>query len=190
MQSGVAVIYPKGEKCSIATYTSYERVRIGMYIIRSDEEILTLIRCEKKIQKKPPNLKKSNRDIKTRFRVISTEESLEFEVFFAQNARLHDDFSLGLMLDKYLLYRCNGFHGTTFAGYHVYEHHAQIHSHTLTFEDIINGRSDKPSKIDCLTNEYFNFISAQLYFLRLCGINNYQDYFDFSKLNQISIYDL
>ena len=121
---------------------------------------------------------------------MSTEDSLEFEVFLAQNAKLQDDFSLGLLYDKYLLFRCNGFHGTTVSGFHKHEHHAQINSHTLTFEDIMGGRSDKPSQIDILTGEYFNFLSAQLYFLRSCGISNYQDYFDFSKLNQISFDDI
>ena len=159
---------------------------VSMDIIRSDEEILRLIKCEKIIHKKPPNPKASNRDIKTRFKVISTEEALEFEVFFAQNARLLDDFSLGLMIDKFQLFRCNGFHGTTIAGFHKYEHHAQVHSHTLTFDDIMNGRNGDPSRIDYLTGEYYNFISAQQYFLRLCGVTNYQDYFDFSKLNQMS----
>ena len=99
-----------------------------MDIIRSDEEILKLIKCRKVIQKKPPNPKASNRDKKTRFKVISTEDALEFEVFFAQNTRLPDDFSLGLMLDKYLLYRCNGFHGTTVAEADVMTKISEINS--------------------------------------------------------------
>jgi hypothetical protein len=157
-----------------------------MDIIQSDEEILKLIKCAKRIEKKPSQPKISNRDIKTKFKVISIDESLEFEAFFAQNSRLPDDFSLGLILDKDLLVRCNGFHGTTFAGFHQYEHHALVHSHTLTLNDIMNGRNSKPSHIEDLTGKYFNFLSGQLYFLNFCGVINYQDYFDFSKLSQMS----
>jgi len=161
-----------------------------MSIIRSDEEILNLIKCDKAICKKPPAPKESNRDTKRKFMVVSTEKSLELDVFFAQNIRLPNDFSIGLMFENFLLFRCNGFHGTTVAGYHKYDHHAQVHSHTLTFDDIMNGRKNHPSKIEVLTGKYVDFESAQLFFLQTCGINNYQDYFDFSKLDQMSIYDL
>ena len=183
----------KKQKIIFALAVRYVIIRsrgvIGMDVIRNDEEILNLIKCEKKLLKKPPNPKKTNRDFHTKFNVISTEKSLEFQVFFAQNSRLRDDFSLGLMLDKFQLFRCNGFHGTTIAGFHQHVHHAQIHSHTLTFDDIMNGRDSNPSKIDHLTSEYFDFLSAQRYFLRACGISNYQDYFDFSKLDQFSLFE-
>ena len=161
-----------------------------MVIIRSDEEIIKLIKCEKTILKKPSTPKTSNRDIKRSFGVVSADELLKFEVFFAQNARLPTDFSAGLMIEKYLLFRCNGFHGATSTGFHRYGHHAQLHSHTLTLDDIMNGREGKPSKIDDLTGKYYDFQSVQLFFLRTCNISNYQDYFNFSKLNQISFDDL
>jgi len=161
-----------------------------MDVIRSNEEILDLIQCEKKILKKPPSPKKSNRDIKIKFGLVSSDGSLEYEVFFAQSARFPDDFSLGLMLDKFLLFRCNGFHGTTVSGFYQYSHHAQVHSHTLTLNDIMSGRSDKPSQIKDLTGKYYDFLSAQMYFLQTCGVINYHDYFDFSKLKQLSFSDI
>jgi hypothetical protein len=158
-------------------------------IIRNDEDIISLIKCEKTILKKPPNPKESNRDIKRTFSVVSADESLEFEIFFAENAKLPEDFSIGLMYNKFLLLRCNGFHGTTNAGFHRFNHHAQVHSHTLTYNDITNGREEKPSKIDDLSGKYFCFQSAQLYFLKICNVNNFQNFFDYSKLDQITIED-
>jgi len=158
--------------------------------ISNDDDIVKLIQCEKVIIKKPPNPKESNRDIKRAFSVMATGESLEFEVFFAENTRLPEDFSIGLMLDKYLLLRCNGFHGTTLAGFHIHKHHAHVHSHTLTYNDIINGREDNPSNINDLSGKYFCFQSAQLYFLKICNVINYQNFFDYSKLDQISFDDL
>jgi len=159
-------------------------------LIRSDEEILEFIRCEKSIPKKPPSQKETNRDLKRKFDVISTAKSLEFEVFFAQNIRLPSDFSIGLMLGKFLLIRYNGFHGTTNAGIHKYGHHAYVHSHTLTFDDIMNGRESNPSKLNDMTGSYFDYESAQLYFLKECNIVNFKEYFDFSKYNQMSFADL
>ena len=159
-------------------------------IIRSDDDIFNLIQCEKTMLKRPQNPKESNRDIKRTFCVVSVDGLLEFEIFFAESVRLPDDFSVGLMFNKYQLFRCNGFHGETNAGFHRYEHHAQVHSHTLTYNDITNGREGKPSKIDYLTGRYHDFPSAQLYFLRVCKINNYMNYFDFSKLDKLSFDDL
>jgi len=54
----------------------------------------------------------------------------------------------------------------------------------------MNGRNDKPTKIDDMTGKYVNFVSAQLHFLQTCGIINYQEFFDFSYLNQITFDDL
>ncbi|MCL2828701.1 MAG: hypothetical protein FWD99_08205 [Oscillospiraceae bacterium] len=155
-------------------------------ILRNDDEILRIIKCEKIISRKPPNLKESNRDRKCKFNVASTDSSLIFEVFFAQNIKLPDDFSIGLMFGDFQLIRYNGFHGETIAGFHRYEHHAKVHSHTLTLDDIMNGRGPNPSKIEYMTGKYYDFESAQRFFLRECSIINYEEYFDFTKYDQIS----
>ena len=159
-------------------------------ILRSDDEILELIRSEKMIFRKPPGQKETNRDLKRKFDVVSIDKSLEFEVFFAKNIRVPSDFSLGLMFGKFLLIRYNGFHGTTTQGFHKYGHHAHIHSHTLTLDDIMNGRETAPSKIEDMTGNYYDFESAQLFFLKECGIVNYEDFFDFKKYNQVSFDEL
>ena len=159
-------------------------------VIRSDAEIFELIKCDKSILRKPPSQKETNRDLKRKFDVISMNSSLEFEVFFAQNIRLPNDFSIGLMHGKFLLIRYNGFHGTTNAGFHKYGHHAYVHSHMLTLEDILNGRETNPSRLSDMTGSYFDFESAQLFFLKECNVVNYDEYFNFSKYNQMSFADL
>ena len=163
---------------------------MGAGIIHSDDEIFKLIECDKIIPKKPPVQKQTNRDLIRKFDVISTDGSSEFEVFFAQNVRLPEDFSVGLIYGKSLLIRYNGFHGTTIAGFHKYEHHADAHAHTLTFDDVMNGRESHPSKIEDMTGNYYDFESAQLFLLRNCGILNYEEYFDFTKYSQMSFDDL
>jgi len=163
---------------------------MGIAIFQSDEEIIQIIKCEKRILKKPSGPKPSNRETKQKFELETVDGAAKFEVFFAQNSRLPRDFSLGLMVEKFMLIRYNGFHGTTRAGYHRFQHHENPHSHTLTVDDILSSRESAPTKIDDMTGNYLDYEGAKLFFLRSCGIINYADYFDFSRYNQLTFDDL
>ena len=163
---------------------------MSVVIFQSNEEILRLIECGKKILKKPSNPKASNREEKQKFDVETLDNQIKLDVFFAQNSRLPRDFSLGLMYGKQLLIRYNGFHGTTKAGYHKFGHHEYPHSHTLTIDDILNGRETAPSFVSDMSGKYYDFESAKLFFLQSCGIINYENFFDFSALDQITFDNL
>jgi hypothetical protein len=144
----------------------------------TDSDILALIACPKRIPRKPPKPDFINRNLSQRFEVVGTENGLSFDVFAKCSSRRPSDFSNGLMLGKYLLYRCNGFHGTTKSGFYLWEHHAYPHAHILTMEDIKNGRESAPRKMEDLSSEFSSFPEAQFYFMQHCGIINISDYFD------------
>lgn len=146
--------------------------------ILTDSTIDDLIACEKQFLKAPPKKPRQlNRNIDWRFSVFSVKGEGEFKIFVAQSARMPEDFSIGLMFDQYLLYRVNGFHGTTIRGFHSAPHHAYPHAHKLTVDDISSGRGRKPSFIEDLRGEYTDLLSALLYFFDKCGIINYRKYF-------------
>ncbi len=150
-------------------------------IIADDKDIMRLITCPKSILKKPPKPKAVNASVTQRFCVTSQEPSLEFQVFISYSKRMPQDFSIGLMYEDYLLYRCNGFHGTTRKGFYSAPHHAHPHAHILLINDIQNGRGAKPSQIEDLTGEYIDIITATAFFCKKCGIMNYREYLSFPE---------
>lgn len=154
-------------------------------IIQSNEDILDLIHCKKIIPDQPRRPSEKNRTISQSFKVCSLDGLHEFSVFIAYSGRMPQDFSLGLMYDNHLLLRCNGFHGTTRAGF-VNGHHAYPHGHLLTIDDIQNGRSKKPSKILDYTGKYIDIRTATMFFFGECAIMDDKDYFN---LNQLSMFD-
>jgi len=151
-------------------------------LIRTDLDIISLIACEKQILKKPSPFSEKNRNITQRFSVYSVEKDEEFKVFFSYSSKMPKDFSLGLLYKDYLLFRCNGFHGTTKAGFYNHKHHAYQHSHTLTVVDIEKKCGVYPSNISDMRDKYVDINTAILYFFNRCSIINYEEYFD---LNQI-----
>lgn len=154
-------------------------------VIYNDEDIENLIKCPKTIPEKPKRPAEKNRTITQKFRVCGIENALEFTVFIACSSRMQQDFSIGLMYENYLLFRCNGFHGTTRVGF-VTGHHAYPHGHLLTLEDISNGRQTKPSKIIDLTGKYIDQRTATRFFFETCRIVDEEDYFD---LRQLSLFE-
>lgn len=142
---------------------------------QSDSAILHLIECSKRMIASIPSQKIRNRNYERRFSVFSDDND-EFKIFITQSIPNPIDFSIGLLFDEYLLFRCNGFHGPTKSGSYQYEHHAIAHTHTLTAEDILNGRERKPTKIENVTGQYIDVESALRYFLRRCGIINFEDF--------------
>lgn len=145
--------------------------------IRNDADILRLISCAKNMPtriKKPAEI---NRNVTQKFKVVEYISKAEFDVFITFSSRMPMDFSIGLMYNEFLLYRCNGFHGTTISGFYAAEHHAYPHAHILTMEDIENNRSGKPSRHIDLTGKYVDLHTARLYFFEHCGILGYEKFF-------------
>lgn len=153
--------------------------------LTSNSDIDLLISCPKIFQAPPKKPVTVNRNSSQTFDVFSQDCQLKFSVFISLSLRMPQDFSLGLMYDGFLLIRCNGFHGTTRAGFYTAEHHAHPHAHVLTMEDIENGRSKKPSRVKDLTGEYINLDTAKVFFFKRCGILDYDKYFD---INQFSLF--
>lgn len=154
-------------------------------IIHNDHEIDEHLHCEKIVLSKPKKPSEKNRNISQRFKIQRRDTKQEYSVFITYSSRMPLDFSLGLMLDDYLLLRCNGFHGTTRDRY-LAGHHAYPHGHLLTMEDIQNGRSKKPSKIIDFTGKYVDLNTATRFFFQECSILDPNDYF---TLMQYSLFD-
>lgn len=152
----------------------------------SNSDILHLIKCPKVMNAPIPAAKTKNRNYEQRFSVYSDDYG-EFKIFITQSIPNPIDFSVGLMFNDFLLLRCNGFHGPTRIGSHQYTHHAAVHTHTLTENDIHNGRDRRPSEIEDVTGKYFDVKSALRYFCEKCGIMNYADFAP--ELAQISLFE-
>nr|DAR23531.1 MAG TPA: hypothetical protein [Caudoviricetes sp.] len=157
-------------------------------IVLTDAEINRLIVCPKVFLAKPREVVRVNKNYQQKFMVQETETGNQFTVFISWSQVQPQDFSIGLMFGDILLFRVNGFHGTTRAGYYLARHHAHPHTHTLTVEDIENGRQTNPSLTTDTAGEYVDLISARLYFFKHCGIIGYEKYFSSHK--QLSIDDL
>lgn len=153
----------------------------------TDDKIHELIRCKKGFNSKPREMAKVNQNMSQRFSVVSVDTGNEFQVFINYSLRMPQDFSIGLMYGDFLLFRVNGFHGTTRKGFYLASHHAVPHTHTLTAEDIANGRKAHPSKIEEVPGEYIDLVTARLYFFHYCGIIGFEDFFSDSE--QMSMFD-
>lgn len=150
--------------------------------IKSNQDIHDLITCNKIFKSAPKRESIVNKNISRKFSVYSQNDNLEFDIFITSSVRMEQDFSLGLLYDNMLLYRCNGFHGTTRAGYYSFSHHAYPHAHILSISDIQSGRAKAPSNIENLTGKYINLNTATLYFFNKCGIIGYEKYFNINQL--------
>lgn len=157
-------------------------------VVLTDAEIQRLIRCPKVFVNKPREASKVNKNFYQKFSVKEEATGNCFEVFISWSQKMPMDFSLGLMFGDNLLFRANGFHGTTRAGYFQTEHHAYPHTHTLTEADILAGRKAKPSHVEDVSGEYIDLFTARLYFCKYCGILGYEEYFPTSQ--QLTIEDL
>ena len=158
------------------------------YTCLDNEMIAHYIVCPKVFRSKPRDPVEVNRNYSQRFAVTSADGNMEFDVFISWSSRNPQDFSIGLMYQDHLLYRVNGFHGTTRQGFYSAVHHAYPHTHTLTKEDIECSRKAKPSLVADATGEYYDLASARLFFFRHCGIMGFEKYFPDSQ--QLSVFDL
>lgn len=165
----------------------FSAVRNGVKIVFNgnivdDKDIDLLIHCPKIFKAAPKNASHINRNVTQSFTVFGQNNNLEFRVFITYSERKPEDFSLGLMYKDMLLFRCNGFHGTTRKGFFSAMHHAYPHSHKLSINDIENNRSRKPSTIQDNTGRYIDLSTAIVFFCDECGIIDYERYFPVSQL--------
>lgn len=156
-------------------------------IYLDESTIQQLIACPKEFRTRPRDEVSVNKNYSQRFSVYSIDDNIEFPVFVTYSQFIPQDFSIGLMFDDHLLFRVNGFHGTTRSGYYAADHHAGPHTHTLTPHDIRAGRKNKPSFITDTTGEYVDLLTARLYFFKHCGIIGFNKYFPDSQ--QLSMFD-
>ncbi len=153
----------------------------------TDREIEMLISCPKEFRMRPREMKKVNKNYQQRFSVFSLDTGEEFTVFIAYSQIQELDFSIGLKFGDNLLFRVNGFHGTTRAGYFHAPHHASPHTHTLTHADLCRGNRDKPSSIADMSGQYVDLPTARLYFFKRCGIIGFEQYYEVNQ--QLSMFD-
>lgn len=154
----------------------------------SNAEIKSLIECSKLIRKKPPKAKEKNRNLERRFSVYSSETNDEFMVFISGSVKHPNNFSIGLQYSDYLLFRCNGYHGTTRQGFYSHRHHAYPHCHVLTQDDLLHNRENYPSGIENAEGLYFDENTALYYFCTRCGILNYEEFLP--EASQVNIFQL
>lgn len=161
----------------------------------TDKHIQELISCPKRIEGSVPlKSKLVNGNPQIKFNLVqcdTSQNSARFSAFISSCIKRPEDFSIGLLFlyngENYLLYRCNGFHGTTSSGFYSAEHHRYPHAHRLSEADIIRGNIHKPTTILPLTGTYWDERGAIAYFCETCGIINYKKYFSFEE--QMSIFD-
>ena len=159
-------------------------------VISSDVDIMKLIKSEKYFEQPPRRESENNRNINQRFEVVANSDSEKFSVFITYSVKNPIDFSIGLIYGEYLLYRCNGLHGTTRAGFYSAPHHAYPHSHTLTMNDILYSRQKYPSLSTDLSGCYGNLFSARIFFFKFCSIIGYEKYFPVNEQMKLDLENL
>lgn len=107
----------------------------------------------------------------------STDDQHRFRVFFRQNAKFPENFTIGLDFisrdepGSICLLRCNGPHGP----HRLWPHHSQYHIHRAKAENLNEGM--KAEAFAEVTKAYASFPEAILHFGSICHILNWQEYF-------------
>jgi len=163
----------------------------------SDEEIGSLISCEKKVTQRPrkPLVPDKNREfiLSGKIKCVSTTDAKEFYVFLKQHALLPDQFSIGLMLRikdgediNLVRFNCRQFHKNK--NTNTEEFH-DFHIHRASERELLQGLS----KFDAFrTSLYINFNTALTEFCKYCNIRDTNGvilYNDNIATGQVSIFE-
>jgi hypothetical protein len=150
---------------------------MDMTHIYTDDEIEYLITCPKKITEPPKKgLVSLNGCLRKNMTLISVEEEHEFFVFIRINEDFSENFSVGLIYkspfdgSEIQLFRCNGPHGP----HEVFPHHQKPHIHIAKAE-FLNQERKEPWNIS-LSNDYYSYEEAIVYFIKKCNIMNVDKY--------------
>jgi len=137
----------------------------------SQDHVNDFIGCLKKIKTPPAkNMKVERGASRNSFTAISVENGISFSVFYMQNTRFPENFSIGLTFNPpdhkgmITLIRCNGKHGPSKA----HPHHAVFHIHRVTAARINLGMTEEAEIEE--TDEYADFDGALHYFLRIINL--------------------
>jgi hypothetical protein len=151
----------------------------------TDDQIKTLIGCDKKIVNADPK-KGMKPDGKSDFLqrrnldVCSLSEQESFTVFLRKNNFLIEQFSIGIIYKtrvkepgSIMLLRYNGIHGTK--DYSIDGHYGNFHIHTIT-ETLLNQGIYEPQETK-KTSSYTSFDQALNLFLLKLNIINIKEFF-------------
>jgi len=155
----------------------------------TQDEIDSLVACQKQTIDAP---KRTMRTEKGSHRNEATLQSLDeehtFRVFFRQNAKFPENFTVGL---DYLprqepgsicLVRCNGPHGPHL----LFPHHTHFHIHHARADALNEGR--KSEVFAEITTSYASYTEAIRYFGTYCHITDW--YLHFPAIEQLLFPDL
>jgi hypothetical protein len=155
----------------------------------TQHELDELLACEK-VTIDPP--KKRMRLDRGSFRTEATLQSIvgehAFRVFFRQNAKFRENFTVGLDFNlrdepgSICLARCNGQHGP----HELWPYHSEFHIHLAKAEVVNEGR--KSEAFAEATESYANFDEAIRHFGSLCHITDW--HLHFPDLQQMLFEDL
>ncbi len=148
----------------------------------SQEEIDNLIQCEKTITDPPKRVMiLESGHYRNNMKLVSSDQSHEFEVFIRVNKDFSENFSIGLIYVPHdgsgslPLIRCNGCHGEHYNG--GQEHFIAYHVHLAKEDNLAEGLN--PLKYAEIINDYATYQDALAYFIKRCNILNYQKHFSF-----------
>lgn len=149
----------------------------------TQDELDALISCDKRTLEPP---KKIMRLEFGSYRNEATLESLDakhsFRVFLRQNAKFHENFTVGLDFiprdepGSICLLRCNGPHGP----HQLWPHHTQFHIHMVKAENVNEGR--KSEAFADPTTSYGSFDEAIRHFGSLCHVTDWNSHFQVQQL--------
>jgi hypothetical protein len=137
----------------------------------TQDHVNDFIGCLKKIRTPPTkNMKVERGYQRNSFTAISVDNGISFSVFYMQNLRFRENFSIGLTFNPpdhkgtINLIRCNGKHGPT----KVFPHHLHFHIHRATAARINIGLLEE-GDIE-ITDAYADFEGAIQHFLRIINL--------------------
>ncbi len=158
-------------------------------MIYTDEDLLQLIACQKRITQPPrKEMRTDGQMLRDEMEFESLDEKHSFRVFMRQSRQFAENFSVGLEYvpkdepGSFCLLRCNGMHGN-----HItHTHHLTCHIHRSKAEDVNAGlRVEKHIEP---TSEYAAFRDALRYFLRAVNVQAADLSQYFPSLTQVELF--
>jgi len=157
-------------------------------MILDQNKIDELIKCPKKITKKPASWRLERGNYRIDFELQSNDKQYFFSAFGRYNEKFIENFSFGLIYTpkhekgSFELLRCNGPHGE----HKQYPHHTYYHIHIATAENIVKGLKEDSTII--ITQNYTTYEEAYRFFIRYINVIP-EDYHELFPPKQPSLFD-
>ena len=129
-----------------------------------------MIRCPKRMIKKPLPWKADRGQYRTEFELQSIDEQHFFTVFGRYNEKFNENFSFGLVYfpkhekSSFEIIRCNGPHGE----HKQFPHHIYYHIHKATEQNIESGLKEN-STVE-ITESYTTFDESFRFFVKYINV--------------------